>query len=319
MVYLEINKHVYDTDERKILFMVSYCQGGTAGIWAETFVNTRLLGGNLGTWTDFQTEFVQNFLSSDAAGEAKAELMRLRQTGPADEYVAQFKILTSRSGITDYEALVELFQRGLQKPLLTRIYNKDTLPTDMDGWYKAAQHMDHQWRRMRRIIEGNAFNSFSGNRQQNQAYRDPNAMDVDHIKINRLSAQDKERYFKEGRCFSCGEKGHRSANCPKKRGGQNNNYQGIRFQGNRFQKQPEQRPTPQGNYSQQRNVRQMQNTTQELAPEGSSYQADPETNKTPEYGMPAKERATKIRALLSGMQEEEREAVLDQLAEQGFA
>lgn len=35
--------------------------------------------------------------------------------------------------------------------------------------------------------------------------------------------------------------------------------------------------------------------------------------------MPTKERATKIRALLSGMQEEEREAVLDQLAEEGFA
>lgn len=63
----------------------------------------------------------------------------------------------------------------------------------------------------------------------------------------------------------------------------------------------------------------MQNETQEPMPEENTYQAEQPTNKTPEYGMPAKERATKIRALLSGMQEEEREAVLDQLAEQGFA
>lgn len=197
-VYLEINKHIYDTDERKILFVISYCQGGTAGIWAETFVNTRLLTGQLGTWLDFQTEFTRNFLSSDIAGDAKGELMQLKQRGTADEYVAQFKILASRSGITDYEALVELFQRGLQRDLLKSIYNKDTLPTTMDNWYRAAQDMDHQWRRMRRVLEGNAFNSFTGHRQQAQAHRDPNAMDVDHIKINRLSAQDKERYFKEG-------------------------------------------------------------------------------------------------------------------------
>ena len=183
-VYLEINKHIYDTDERKILFMISYCQGGTAGIWAETFVNTRLLTGQLGTWLDFQTEFTRNFLSSDIAGDAKGELMQLKQRGTADEYVAQFKILASRSGITDYEALVELFQRGLQRDLLKSIYNKDTLPTTMDDWYKAAQAMDHQWRRMRRVLEGNAFNSFTGHRQQTQAHRDPNAMDVDHIKIN---------------------------------------------------------------------------------------------------------------------------------------
>lgn len=296
--------------------MISYCQGGTVGIWAETFVNTRVLTGQLGTWIDFQTEFTRNFLSSDVAGDAKGELMRLKQTGSADEYVAQFKILTSRSGITDYEALVELFQRGLQKALLMKIYNKDTLPSTMDDWYRAAQTMDHQWRRMRRILEGNTFNSFTGHRQQTQAHHDPNAMDVDHIRVNRLSTQDKERYFKEGRCFSCGEKGHRSASCPKKRGGQNNNYQGNRFQGNRLQKQSEQRPASQGNYPQQRNVRQMQNETQEPMPEGPSYQ---ETIKVPEYGMQAKERATKIRALLSGMQEEEREEVLDQLAEQGFA
>jgi hypothetical protein len=39
---------------------------------------------------------------------------------------------------------------------------------------------------------------------------DPDAMDVD-----RLSEADKKTYMKEGRCFKCGEKGHR-ANDPDK-------------------------------------------------------------------------------------------------------
>lgn len=310
MVYLEINRHIYDTDERKILFVISYCQGGTAGIWAENFVNTRLAAAQIGTWQDFTTEFDRSFVTSDMAGEAKTELMQLKQIGTADEYVNQFKILTSRSGITDYEALMELFQRGLRAPLLERIYNRDTLPTDMEGWYRAAQTMDHQWRRLKRIAKGGIFNSFPTSYQGTQKHRDPNAMDVDNLRINRLSTQDKERYFREGRCFSCGEKGHRSASCPKKKGNSNNNPQG-----NRFQRQPEQKPTFQGNYLRQQNVRQMQNETME----GPSHLREQGTSEKPEYGMPAKERATKIRALLSGMQEEEREAVLDQLAEEGFA
>ena len=53
--------------------------------------------------------------------------------------------------------------------------------------------------------------------QRNHPKCDPNAMDVDTIQVNQLSAEDKEKCVKEGHCFRCQEQGHRSKECPRKK------------------------------------------------------------------------------------------------------
>jgi len=56
---------------------------------------------------------------------------------------------------------------------------------------------------------------FRPNNQHIQAQmRDPNAMDVDA-----LSIKQREEAMRKGACFGCGEVGHISRNCPKKRQG----------------------------------------------------------------------------------------------------
>lgn len=186
---------------------------------------------------------------------------------------------------------MDIFQMGLQKKLLERIYNKDTLPTTMDEWYRAVKTLDNQWRRMRRIMGvGGTTPVFERTSNTTTPVRDPNAMDIDQVAIKRLSAAERECCFKEGLCFRCRKKGHRSANCP---GPQQTNP--------KTSNQGEKRTWSQGT---NRNIRQM--TSEAHIEEVGS-------------NMPTKERVAKIRALLNEVPEEEKETVLDELANQGFA
>jgi hypothetical protein len=46
--------------------------------------------------------------------------------------------------------------------------------------------------------------------------KDPDAMDVDRAKLNKLSIKERAKLSKEGKCFLCKEKGHMARACPKK-------------------------------------------------------------------------------------------------------
>ena len=53
--------------------------------------------------------------------------------------------------------------------------------------------------------------------QCNITYAKPlNARDVDAVYVNMLLVKEKERLFKEGRCFKCKKQGHISYKCPEK-------------------------------------------------------------------------------------------------------
>ncbi|KAI5115078.1 hypothetical protein M0805_003537, partial [Coniferiporia weirii] len=132
--YLRVNKHIYDTDELKINF----------GNKLSTIVG-------YGTWDDFVNDFKSTFITTDDTNEAQQALIKLKQTGTADDFNNQFQSLATWSGITSPEALIALYQAGLMPALLKTIYNRDTMPTTINDWYKAASRSDNIYRRLRAI------------------------------------------------------------------------------------------------------------------------------------------------------------------------
>ncbi|KAI5116044.1 hypothetical protein M0805_005005 [Coniferiporia weirii] len=87
-----------------------------------------------GTWSDFVKDFKTTFITTDDTNEAQQALIRLKQTGTADDFNNQFQSLATRSGITSPEALIALYQAGLTPALLKSIYNRDTMPTTINAW-----------------------------------------------------------------------------------------------------------------------------------------------------------------------------------------
>ncbi|KAI5115330.1 hypothetical protein M0805_006526 [Coniferiporia weirii] len=230
--YLRVNKHIYDTDELKINFVLSFMQTQTAGDWAinreslASAYNVDAKGNKLstivgyGTWDDFVKDFKSTFITTDDTNEAQQALIKLKQTGTADDFNNQFQSLATRSGITSPEALIALYQAGLTPALLKTIYNRDTMPSTINDWYKAASRSDNIYRRLRAIQgppppnpQNNRFRKFSNN-HPSPNYKSTGAPSNTN-RPPRLTPEERDKCFKEGRCLACREKGHNSRDCPK--------------------------------------------------------------------------------------------------------
>ncbi|KAI5120521.1 hypothetical protein M0805_004529 [Coniferiporia weirii] len=230
--YLRVNKHIYNTDELKINFVLSFMQTQTAGDWAinhesiASAYNVDSKGNKLttivgyGTWGDFVKDFKTTFITTDDTNEAQQALIRLKQTGTADDFNNQFQSLATRSGITSPEALIALYQAGLTPALLKSIYNCNTIPTTINAWYQAASRSDNIYCCLRAIQgpppptqQNNRFRKFSNNPRTNSYSNTSTSSNTNHPPC--LTPEECDKCFKEGRCLACREKGHNSRDCTK--------------------------------------------------------------------------------------------------------
>jgi hypothetical protein len=156
------------------------------------------------------THFEEAFNPIDSAGTALHKLHALKQGNDLSEYISTFKQLCNQAEIYSFNAQKDYFNaqkdyfnaqkdyfiRGLKPALLSKLCNSGDIPIKMEAMY---------------ITDSRNQSTNRGPKPCFTPHRnDPDTMDVD-----RLSEADKKAYMKEGRCFKCGEKGHR-ANDPDK-------------------------------------------------------------------------------------------------------
>ena len=90
--YLNLNTEIFNSDKKKILFILSYMTEGTAEAWREVYMDEK--NGAYGLYPTFITELKKAFSAADTEGKAWAQLQQLRQgKDSADEYITQFRIL----------------------------------------------------------------------------------------------------------------------------------------------------------------------------------------------------------------------------------
>ena len=229
-LYLAINEKIYNTDTRKIAYALSFMSEGDAKSWKGQFLrNAQNTGGfNLGTWDQFQDDLKDAFKPYDAPGDALEELIALKmEKNTIEDHIARFKILLSRSGVPENSpSAIDYFRKTLQIPLQRKLLELPTQPKDLKGWYEWASRLDNNFRKMQRILGRNPgkpddkgkMNSNSGRRWNFQQRKDPNAMDVDAMSIEKRTEM-----MKRGLCFRCEKPGHLSKDCPDK--SQSNSFQ----------------------------------------------------------------------------------------------
>jgi hypothetical protein len=162
-LYIRLHPDKYDTDEKKVLFLITYLDGD-AFLWSKEWMAQRkkddttkqplLLTGAL---EEFRTAFKDTYEPLNLAQESMDQLMKLRQgNSPAKEFVTKFRMLARQARLTiDPSAttadssdrqLRELFQRAINQSLFDRIALEPTQPANLEEWFQIVIKRDLLWR-----------------------------------------------------------------------------------------------------------------------------------------------------------------------------
>lgn len=200
-----LNQAVYNSDEKRILFALSYMRStdyntGLSEVekWADLQMEQHW--NNFGAWADFEQAFKDRFITSDEVGEAIRELNKLKvKNQKYDEYINTFQMLARQAKITEYNALMPYFLQGLPTKLVESAYNSTQLPDTIDKWYNYVRKIGIQWNNMNQLLQGRGITV------KTPTVKDPDTMDVDRVQ---LLKNQRTEYLKEGKYFNCGRKGY---------------------------------------------------------------------------------------------------------------
>ena len=192
-------------------------------------------------WNMFLRDFQLAFTDTTKVQSVHQELLDLKmKPGDLDSYISSFEHLCMRAGWgADDAATIMLFKKGLTNGLHRTVLEKTTpRPDTLCGWFEAARKQYKLWAEIKASLGGSltkpqseppkwrasTSGSGGGTRGNNnvwryhpwQGVRKEDRMDVDAATLAAITAEEKQKLLKEGRCFNCKKLGHVSRNCPTK-------------------------------------------------------------------------------------------------------
>ena len=221
--YLLINKDVYSTDDKRVGYALSFMTEGTAKSWAAVCTQNALDAGSFGTFQDFITDFQKSFFNTNSTTEATTWLTntRVRNDDYLPKYMAEFKLKVVEAELnatTHTATIIHYLRAGILVWLSDWIYGMETVPVTTKGWYEKIDLFLSQRRFAAAVAKQHSSRTpityHSPAPTKTSPSRDPDTMDVDtKERPRKLTPEERNRCFKEGRCLRCRQKGHMASTC----------------------------------------------------------------------------------------------------------
>jgi len=137
-------------EEEKILWVLTYVQGGVAEVWKENVLEERRQGMSaVEIVEELFTKIQEEFREFDEESRKVDELRMLEQGGrTCDEYVQIFKKISRGSGYEE-RPLIEEFKRGLSGNIRRRLVEAEAPPATIEEWWERSVRLDRNLRQSR--------------------------------------------------------------------------------------------------------------------------------------------------------------------------
>jgi Retrotransposon gag protein len=160
-VYLKVNKGIYNDDDKKISFILSYLTGGDAAVWKQQFIQTKIEESidaktdepDWGSYNEFLDALKKTFQPYDELAEALEDMKKLHLgDGSITEHNSRFRLLVSQTGMKDSPALMDLYRETLPWGLQSPIIRSENPPKTLEEWYTKATNFYIRHQRAQRLF-----------------------------------------------------------------------------------------------------------------------------------------------------------------------
>ena len=122
-MHLQANRAIYDNDEKKVVFILSFMTEGDAATWREQWLDeldekaktANKMDMDFGTFADFIKLLEKDFAVYDAPGDTleKIKTLRYNQKSLIEDHISKFKALLSQSGMDESLSTIDYFRQTL--------------------------------------------------------------------------------------------------------------------------------------------------------------------------------------------------------------
>ena len=208
-----LNSQIYHSDELKV-FTTGTLLSGKALYWFNPIVeNPTQYQEIISSFERFLESFSQSFSPINQTRQATNQIRHLRQNrGPASSYASEFRQIASDLRWNE-EALKAQYYLGLSDEVKDMLVNFPEVPT-LDGLITLSIKCDQ--RLFERKQTKKQFHAFPAATSVNHSVTtEATPMEIDSMKRQSLTKEERDHRMQNGLCIVCGEPGHFKKDCPK--------------------------------------------------------------------------------------------------------